>query len=58
MTRLGSTINDTDTWTPEEGLLSDNYQNYFKDWSMYHLRYCDGTGHQGYAKDPIKYKGK
>ncbi len=25
---------------------------------MYHLRYCDGTGHQGYAKNPFAYKGK
>jgi hypothetical protein len=23
---------------------------------MVHIRYCTGTGHQGYAKDPIKYK--
>lgn len=24
---------------------------------MVHMKYCDGTGHQGYKKDPIDYKG-
>lgn len=22
------------------------------------MSYCDGTGHQGYKKDPVVYKGK
>jgi O-palmitoleoyl-L-serine hydrolase len=22
------------------------------------LKYCDGTGHQGFKKDPVSYKGK
>lgn len=40
-----------------EGILSDNSQSPFKDWTMIHLKYCDGTGHQGYKKDSVKYKG-
>ena len=40
-----------------QGILSDVEQNYFKDWTIAHLKYCDGTGHQGYKKDPIAYKG-
>jgi hypothetical protein len=30
----------------------------YRDWSIVYLKYCDGTGHQGYKKDPILYKGK
>ena len=33
-------------------------QNHFKDWTIAHLKYCDGTGHQGYKKDPVGYKGE
>jgi hypothetical protein len=40
-----------------QGILSDVAQNHFKDWTIAHLKYCDGTGHQGYKKDPIVYKG-
>lgn len=39
------------------GILSDVAPNYFKDWTIAHLKYCDGTGHQGYKKDPVSYKG-
>ena len=33
-------------------------QNHFKDWTIAHLKYCDGTGHQGYKRDPVGYKGE
>jgi hypothetical protein len=54
----GSSAKYSDTWTQNEGILSDNPQNDYRDWSMAFLKYCDGTGHQGYKKDPILYKGK
>ena len=25
----------------------------FYNWNYIYVNYCDGTGHQGYAKDPI-----
>lgn len=40
-----------------QGILSDVAQNHYKDWTIAHLKYCDGTGHQGYKKDPVSYKG-
>jgi hypothetical protein len=43
--------------TSYAGILSDVPQNYFKDWNIAHLKYCDGTGHQGSKKDPVSYKG-
>jgi hypothetical protein len=56
-TYLGSSSGYSDTMTVPEGMLSDSPQNPFRDWTMIHMRYCDGTGHQGYKKDPISYKG-
>ena len=38
------------------GILSD-HNNPFKEWTLIHMKYCDGTGHQGYRKDPVLYKG-
>ncbi len=29
----------------------------FKDWKKVILKYCDGSGHQGYRKNPFKYNG-
>ena len=38
--------------------MGDREENYFKDWTIVYLKYCDGTGHQGYKKDPLVYKGQ
>lgn len=56
-TALGSSSSYADTMAASSGLLSDVADNPFKDWTIAHLKYCDGTGHQGYKKDPISYKG-
>jgi hypothetical protein len=32
--------------TPEENIISYN-------WNRFFFMYCDGTGHQGYRKDPL-----
>lgn len=53
---LGSSSSYTPTISFSEGILSDNQQNMFRNWTIIHLKYCDGTGHQGYKKDPIDYK--
>jgi hypothetical protein len=54
---LGSSSKYPDAWQQWDGIISDNALNYYKDWSMVYLKYCTGTGHQGYKKDPISYKG-
>lgn len=56
-TALGSSSSYPDTMSMGQGILTDVADNYFKDWTMVHLKYCDGTGHQGYKKDPVTYKG-
>ena len=38
-------------------MLGDGHYNYYKDWVKVYLKYCTGTGHQGYKKDSISYKG-
>ena len=38
------------------GIFSDDANNYFRDWKKVYFSYCDGAGHQGTRKDPIKYK--
>ena len=53
---LGSSSSYPATISASEGILSDNQQNLFRNWTIVHLKYCDGTGHQGYRKDPIDYK--
>ena len=40
-----------------EGYLStDPSKNAFANWTKFFIPYCDGTLHQGYAKEPVKYK--
>jgi hypothetical protein len=56
-TALGSSSSYAATISASAGILSDVAQNYFKDWTIAHLKYCDGTGHQGYKKDAVSYKG-
>jgi hypothetical protein len=46
------------TFNQSEGILSDNSQNYFKDWTKIYLKYCTGTGHQGFRSSPVSYKGR
>lgn len=40
-----------------DGILSNNIQNNFKDWTRVFLKYCDGSGRQGTRKNPLSYKG-
>jgi len=37
------------------GILSgDPVKNpYFYSWNRIFIKYCDGTGHQGFAEDPV-----
>lgn len=56
-TDLGSSKNRPATITTAAGLGSGDDKNFFKDWTKVFLTYCDGSGHQGYKKDPIEYKG-
>lgn len=37
------------------GIFARNQQNNpnFYNWNEVHVNYCDGTGHQGYKKEPI-----
>lgn len=53
---LGSSNAYPATLTQSYGILSDNINNEYRDWTIFHLKYCDGTGHQGYRKSPILYK--
>ncbi len=56
MNSVRSSSSYTDTYQYKDGLLGDSPQNYFRDWTVVMFKYCTGTGHQGYKKDPIKYK--
>jgi len=41
-----------------QGYLSPNPAvSSFANWTKFIFGYCDGSLHQGYTKDPIKYKG-
>jgi hypothetical protein len=53
---LGSSLKYPDYWQQYHGILSDNPDNYFRNWTIVYLKYCTGTGHQGYRSDPIEYK--
>ncbi len=55
-TDLGSSSNYPDTFNYWDGMLGDNPDNYFKDWTFVYFKYCTGTGHQGYRKEPVSYK--
>ena len=40
-----------------EGYLStDPNVSPFANWTKFYFAYCDGSSHQGYTKNPIKYK--
>ena len=56
-TALGSSSSYPPTMSIADGILSDSPNNPFRGWSMVHIKYCDGTGHQGFKKDTIEYKG-
>ena len=53
---LGSSASYAASIGASEGILSDNSLNPFKSWTIVHMKYCDGTGHQGYKKDPVVYQ--
>ena len=56
-TDLGSSTKYSDSIKFTNGILSDDKDNYFNNWTRIFLKYCDGSGHQGSRKDPILYKG-
>lgn len=37
-------------------MLSNNLKNSFRDYTKVHIKYCDGSGHQGTKSSPIPYK--
>jgi hypothetical protein len=56
---LGSSKNYNETISDFWGILSGNPDKNpkFWDWNRIFVKYCDGTGHQGYAKNPVNYNG-
>jgi len=56
-TGQGSSTSYAPSYQFNDGVLSVNNQNNFKDWTRVLLKYCDGSGHQGTRKNPIPYKG-
>ena len=54
---MGSSSSYPPTLTQSTGLLSDQDDSFFKDWTKVYLKYCDGTGHQGTRSNPLSYKG-
>ncbi|KAM3143650.1 hypothetical protein pb186bvf_004146 [Paramecium bursaria] len=56
-TSLGSSKFTPQT-TQMTGIFSRNkaFNPTFYNWNTIHINYCDGTGHQGYAKNPLIYK--
>lgn len=55
-TGLGSSKDYPSSVAVDEGILSDNQNNYFRAWTRVHFKYCTGTGHQGYKTSSIPYK--
>lgn len=54
MSNPWQTVSDQDWWYSGSEDKDVNFYN----WNRYFFIYCDGTGHQGYLKDPITIKGK
>ena len=54
---MGSSTGYKQTQTFNSGILSDNQDNYFNGWTRVFLKYCDGSGHQGYNPKSVLYKG-
>lgn len=54
---LGSSTNYPDSYSWDNGIFSEDPNNYFSNWTRVYLSYCDGAGHQGTRSDPILYKG-
>ena len=44
---------DAETTLSSDPALDKVYYN----WNRAYFKYCDGTGHQGYRKDPVTHKG-
>ena len=53
---MGSSKAYVDSWNYWDGMFGDNPNNFFKDWTIVYFKYCTGTGHQGYRKEPVQYK--
>ena len=49
-TDLGSSTKYPSSMTFSSGILSDDKDNYFNNWTRIYLTYCDGSGHQGSRK--------
>lgn len=54
---LGSSAKYGATQSFGEGILSDDANNIFRNWTRIFLKYCDGSGHQGTKSSPVLYKG-
>jgi len=54
---LGSSKNYPATVSFTSGFISNNVKNQFKDHTKVFLKYCDGSGHQGYKAAPVDYQG-
>lgn len=48
----------TRSWSTGIFSRDSNTNPHFYNWNSVYINYCDGTGHEGYRKDPIVYKGK
>ena len=55
---LGSSLNWPDTMIGEGILSRDPTKSFLADWTKIMMIYCDGAYHQGYTKDPFKYKDR
>ena len=48
----------TKTWGAGHFSRNQTKNPHFYNWNSVYINYCDGTGHEGYKKDPIVHKGK
>jgi hypothetical protein len=55
-TLLGSSLEWPETQNGGGYLSPNPLTNKFADWTKIMVPYCDGSLHQGYAKEPIRYK--
>lgn len=55
-TNLGSSKAYQNVQILNQGSLSIEEGNNFKDWKRILITYCDGSGHQGTRKEPVVYK--
>jgi hypothetical protein len=59
ITKLGSTLNwdDTLTWIDKSYSGDPEKDMTYFNWNRVWVIYCDGSGHQGFIKDPVVING-